>query len=257
MNLRDKRRKFGQNYLTDPAILYEMEESINPQAHDRFIEIGPGMGALTRILNHQSVHITAIDIDEDNISYLKQSLDGPAEYNFIQGDILKSDFAFLDRNDHRIAGNLPYNISTQIILKLIKHYNQIKDMHFLIQREVAEKITGSPGSKDWGKLGIKLSAFFQTEILFDVPPEAFDIKPKVTSSFIRMSPLPKSLVSNDEIKNFFEIVDLSFMSRRKNIKNNLKSKKIDWDSLQINNQLRPEDLSLESYLKIAREIAKI
>jgi 16S rRNA (adenine1518-N6/adenine1519-N6)-dimethyltransferase len=89
------------------------------------------------------------------------------------------------------------------------------------------------------------------------PPEAFDIKPKVTSSFIRMSPLRKSLVSDDEMKNFFEIVDLSFMSRRKNIKNNLKSKKIDWDSLQIDNQLRPEDLSLESYLKIAREIAKI
>jgi 16S rRNA (adenine1518-N6/adenine1519-N6)-dimethyltransferase len=130
-------------------------------------------------------------------------------------------------------------------------------MHFLIQREVAEKITGSPGSKDWGKLGIKLSAFFQTEILFDVPPEAFDIKPKVTSSFIRMSPLTKSLVTDDELKNFFEIVDLSFMSRRKNIKNNLKSMKLDWESLQINNQLRPEDLSLESYLKIAREIAKI
>ena len=84
MSFRDKRRKFGQNYLIDPAILYEMEESINPQAHDRFIEIGPGMGALTRILNHQSVHITAIDIDEDNISYLKQSLDGPAEYNLFK-----------------------------------------------------------------------------------------------------------------------------------------------------------------------------
>ena len=257
MSFRDKRRKFGQNYLIDPAILYEMEESINPQAHDRFIEIGPGMGALTKILNKDSIHITAIDIDRDNISYLQKTFDGPAEYDFVQDDILSSNFAFLDSNDHRIVGNLPYNISTQIILKLINYFNQIKDMHFLIQREVAEKITGSPGSKDWGKLGIKLSAFFQTEILFDVPPEAFDIKPKVTSSFIRMSPLTKSLVTDDELKNFFEIVDLSFMSRRKNIKNNLKSMKLDWESLQINNQLRPEDLSLESYLKIAREIAKI
>ena len=216
-----------------------------------------GMGALTKILNKESIHITAIDIDRDNISYLQKTFDGPAEYDFVQDDILSSNFAFLDSNDHRIVGNLPYNISTQIILKLINYFNQIKDMHFLIQREVAEKITGSPGSKDWGKLGIKLSAFFQTEILFDVPPEAFDIKPKVTSSFIRMSPLTKSLVTDDELKNFFEIVDLSFMSRRKNIKNNLKSMKLDWESLQINNQLRPEDLSLESYLKIAREIAKI
>ena len=257
MNQRDKRRKFGQNYLIDPAILYEMEESINPQPNDKFIEIGPGMGALTKLLNKEFVHITAIDIDRDNIAHLEKSFHGPAEYNFIQTDILRSDFAFLNSNDHRIVGNLPYNISTQIIIKLINYFTQIKDMHFLIQREVAEKITGSPGSKDWGKLGIKLSAFFQTEILFDVPPEAFDIKPKVTSSFIRMSPLVKSLVNDDEIKNFFEVVDLSFMTRRKNIKNNLKSKDLNWDSLQINNQLRPEDLTLESYLKITREIAKI
>ncbi len=254
MSFRDKRRKFGQNYLIDPAILYEMEESINPQAHDRFIEIGPGMGALTKILNKESVHITAIDIDRDNIAYLEKSFHGPAEYNFIQSDILRSDFAFLNSNDHRVVGNLPYNISTQIIIKLINYFTQIKDMHFLIQREVAEKITGSPGSKDWGKLSIKLSAFFDTQILFDVPPEAFDIKPKVTSSFIRISPKRSNRLDLSFKKDLYKVVDWSFISRRKNIRNNLKKRDVNWDLLDINNNLRPEEVCLEDYMKLAEAL---
>ena len=132
--------------------------------------------------------------------------------------------------------------------------NQIKDMHFLVQKEVAEKICGSVGTKNWGKLSIKLSAFFNTQILFDVPPESFDIKPKVNSSFIRLSP-NKSFDIDDSIKkNLYKIVDLSFMSRRKNIRNNLKKIFVDWDMLGIDNNLRPEEVSLESYLKIAKAL---
>ncbi|MDA9112156.1 16S rRNA (adenine(1518)-N(6)/adenine(1519)-N(6))-dimethyltransferase RsmA [Gammaproteobacteria bacterium] len=254
MSYRDKRRKFGQNYLIDPAILYEMEQSINPQPNEQFVEIGPGTGALTSLLNKDKVHITAIDIDQENITYLLNHFKGPASYSFIQGDILKNDFEFLSSGDSRIAGNLPYNISTQIILKLIQHYHNIQDMHFLVQKEVAEKITGVPGTKNWGKLGIKLAAFFRTEMLFDVPPEAFDIQPKVTSSFIRMTPLPNKLIQASEMKKFFEVIDLSFMSRRKNINNNLKKMDLDWEKLGINNQLRPEDLDLESYIKILDEV---
>ena len=157
---------------------------------------------------------------------------------------------------HRIAGNLPYNISTQIILKMIKYNKRIKDMHFLVQKEVAEKIAGAPGTKDWGKMGIKLAAFFTTEILFDVPPEAFDIKPKVNSSFIRMTPLKDKLLEDEKIKDFFEIIDLSFTSRRKNIKNNLKNKNIEWSKIGINEKSRPEELNLESFLKIVKEVNK-
>jgi len=256
MSQRDKRRRLGQNYLKDPAILFEMEQSINPQPEDKFLEIGPGMGALTSLLNKENIFIAAIDVDESNINYLNEKFLGPADFIFIKDDILENNLAFLESGIYRIAGNLPYNISTQIILKMIHHFNIVKDMHFLVQKEVAEKIAGSPGTKDWGKMSIKLAAFFKTEILFDVPPEAFDIKPKVNSSFIRMTPLEKTCIKNDQIKDFFEIIDLSFSSRRKNIKNNLKSKNIDWLALGINNKDRSEDLSLESFVKIFEAVYK-
>ena len=254
MSQRDKRRRLGQNYLKDPAILYEMEHSINPVGFDKFVEIGPGMGALTQILNKESIQITAIDVDKENIDHLIKKFDGPAKFHFILGDILNNDLQFIEASKCRVVGNLPYNISTQIILKLINHAKQIVDIHFLVQKEVAMKINGSPGTKDWGKLAIKLSAFFSIEILFDVPPESFDIKPKVMSSFIRMSPLKDPLITMEERNNFFEIVNLSFMSRRKNIKNNLKSKEINWSNLDIDNKARPEDLTLESYIKITKEV---
>ena len=124
---------------------------------------------------------------------------------------------FLEDENYRIVGNLPYNISTQIILKFIDWHNMIEDMHFLVQKEVAEKINGTVGTKNWGKLSIKISAFFNTQILFDVPPESFDIKPKVNSSFIRLSP-KKNVIDVSTKNNLFKIIDMSFSSRRKNIK---------------------------------------
>ena len=125
-------------------------------------------------------------------------------------------------------------------------------MHFLVQKEVAEKINGTVGTKNWGKLSIKLSAFFNTQILFDVPPESFDIKPKVNSSFIRLTP-KKNVIDVSTKNNLFKIIDMSFSSRRKNIKNNLKKVNLDWDTLEINQNLRPEEVSLENYLKIVRQ----
>ena len=234
---RDIRRKFGQNYLSDPAIIFE---------------IGPGMGALTNILNRDGISIKAVDIDKNNIDYLSKQFIGPAKFEFFHGDILSTPLNFLEDKKYRIVGNLPYNISTQIILKFIDWHNVIEDMHFLVQKEVAEKINGTVGTKNWGKLSIKLSAFFNTQILFDVPPESFDIKPKVNSSFIRLTP-KKNVIDVSTKNNLFKIIDMSFSSRRKNIKNNLKKVNLDWDSLEINQNLRPEEVSLENYLKIAKQ----
>ena len=125
-------------------------------------------------------------------------------------------------------------------------------MHFLVQKEVAEKIAGRIGTKNWGKLAIKIAAFFDSEVLFDVPPEAFDIKPKVNSSFIRLMP-NKNLRQNIDLKeNFFRLVDLAFVSRRKNIKNNLKNLNINWDEVGIDPIKRPEELSLEDYLNLSK-----
>jgi len=249
---RDIRRKFGQNYLSDPAIIFEMGQAISPQANSNFFEIGPGMGALTNTLNQDGIFIKAIDIDQNNIDYLSKQFTGPGKFEFFQGDILSTPLNFLEDKIYRVVGNLPYNISTQIILKFIDWHNVIEDMHFLVQKEVAEKINGTVGTKNWGKLSIKISAFFNTQILFDVPPESFDIKPKVNSSFIRLSP-KKNVIDVSTKNNLFKIIDMSFSSRRKNIKNNLKKANLDWDSLEINQNLRPEEVSLENYLKIATQ----
>ena len=252
MSSRNIRRKYGQNYLKDPAILFEMGEVISPNDSDKFIEIGPGIGALTNQINKENINITAVDIDANNIEILKKKFKGPANFHFINEDILK--FRFKDSEDNqRIIGNLPYNISTQIILKLINSYQEIKDMHFLVQKEVAQKITGQVATKDWGKLAIKISAFFDSEILFDVPPDAFDIRPKVNSSFIRLLP-KKDLDYGLAIKdNLYKIIDLAFSSKRKNIKNNLKKLNIDWHKVNIDPTKRSEEVSLNNFINLAKE----
>jgi Dimethyladenosine transferase (rRNA methylation) len=228
-----------------------MGEVISPNDSDNFIEIGPGIGALTNQINTENINITAIDIDADNIETLKNKFKGPANFNFINEDILKFKLEDL-KVEKRIVGNLPYNISTQIILKLLNDYQKIIDMHFLVQKEVAQKITGQVASKNWGKLAIKISAFFNSEILFDVPPEAFDIKPKVNSSFIRL--LPKKDLNYDlSIKdNLYKIIDLAFSSKRKNIKNNLKKLDIDWDKTNIDPTKRSEEIPLSDFINLAK-----
>ena len=250
MNSRDLRRKYGQNYLKDKAILFEMGEAIAPKEHDNFIEIGPGLGALTDQINIEKINITCVEIDAKNIEYLRKKYDGPASFKFINEDIL--DFNLGDEvSNYRLIGNLPYNISTQIMLKFIENYKNIYDMHFLVQKEVAEKVTGNVSTKNWGKLALKISAFFDSEVLFDVPPESFDIKPNVNSSFIRL--LPKKDINYDlEIKSdLYNVIDSAFMSRRKNIKNNLKNLNICFEEIGIDQNLRPEEIDLSKYFKLA------
>ena len=251
MNSRDIRRKYGQNYLTDPAILFEMDEAISPKGFDNFIEIGPGHGALTNQINRENVHIIGIDIYSKNIEFLKKKFTGPANFKFINEDILNFKIPDLIKK-YRIVGNLPYNISTQIMLNLIDSFEKIEDIHFLVQKEVAQKVVGKQSTKSWGKLAIKMSSFFNTEVLFDVPPEAFDIKPKVNSSFIRL--IPKKDINYDlSIKNnLFKVIDLAFSSKRKNVKNNLKSLDIDWENLELDPNSRSEDLSTQDFINLSR-----
>ena len=255
MSSRDLRRKYGQNYLKDKAILFEMGEAIAPKKHDNFIEIGPGLGALTDQINIEKINITCIEIDTKNIEFLRKKYDGPASFKFINKDIL--DFNLDDEvSNYRLIGNLPYNISTQIMLKFIENYKNIYDMHFLVQKEVAEKVTGNVSTKNWGKLALKISAFFDSEVLFDVPPESFDIKPNVNSSFIRL--LPKKDINYDlEIKSdLYNVIDSAFMSRRKNIKNNLKNLKINWNEADIDPNKRSEELTIQDFIYLAKSLKK-
>ena len=241
---RSSRRRFGQNYLTDKSVIYQIVDKINPGKEDSFIEIGPGQGAITGSIKNSSQNLTLIEIDKENIAYLKSSLgDG---IKIFEEDVLKIDLSFIKNND-RVIGNLPYNIASQIILRFLELNRKISDMHFMVQKEMAEVLTSSPGNKSWNKFAVKVAFFYETEILMDISPEAFDIKPKVNSSLVRFKPINSQAF---EIQKLFQIIDLSFQSKRKTIFNNLKNHNINWEKLKFDKNLRAEQLSLEDFLEI-------
>ena len=241
---RSSRRRFGQNYLRDKSVIYQIVDKINPRKEDSFIEIGPGQGAITGGIKNNSKNLTLIEIDKENVAYLKNSLGN--EVQIFEEDILKIDLSFIENND-RIIGNLPYNIASQIILRFLELNKKISDMHFMVQKEMAEVLTSSPGNKSWNKFAVKVAFFYETEILMDISPEAFDIKPKVDSSLVRFKPINSEAF---EIKKLFQIIDLSFQSKRKTIFNNLKNHNINWEKLKFDKNLRAEQLSLEDFLEI-------
>ena len=246
---RGHRRRLGQNYLIDPVILFEIERAISPQKNNLFFEIGPGTGALTDHLIGHNRKIIAIDLDQKNILTLSERFPN-TEHQFIHGDVLKESLDFLHKAKHRVVGNLPYNISTQIIIKLINYFNGIEDMHFLVQKEVAHRICATNQSGNWGRLGVKIAALFETAILFDVPPESFDIKPKVQSSFIRLIPHANPMIDLSKFPEFSNLVDQAFVNKRKGIKNNLKKIKLNYERLNINPLTRAEELSIEDFIKV-------
>ena len=241
---RSSRRRFGQNYLKDKSVIYQIVDKIDPRKEDSFIEIGPGQGAITGAIKNNSKNLALVEIDKENVAYLKNSLGN--EIKIFEEDVLKIDLGFIKNND-RIIGNLPYNIASQIILRFLELNKKIFDMHFMVQKEMAEVLTSSPGNKSWNKFAVKVAFFYETEILMDISPEAFDIKPKVDSSLVRFKPINSQAF---EIKKLFQIIDLSFQSKRKTIFNNLKKHNINWDKLKFDKNLRAEQLSLEDFLEI-------
>ena len=241
---RSARRRFGQNYLTDKSVIFQIVDKINPSKEDNFIEIGPGQGAITKNIKNNSRNLTLIEIDKENVAYLKSSLGN--EIKIFEEDVLKIDLSFVKNND-RVIGNLPYNIASQIILRFLELNKKIFDMHFMVQKEMAEVITSSPGNKSWNRFAVKVAFFYETEVLMDISPEAFDIKPKVDSSLVRFRPRNTQTF---EIKKLFQIIDLSFQSKRKTIFNNLKKHNVNWEKLKFDKNLRAEQLSLEDFLEI-------
>ena len=241
---RSSRRRFGQNYLKDKSVIYQIVDKIDPRKEDSFIEIGPGQGAITGAIKNNSKNLALVEIDKENVAYLKNSLGN--EIKIFEEDVLKIDLGFIKNND-RIIGNLPYNIASQIILRFLELNKKIFDMHFMVQKEMAEVLTSSPGNKSWNKFAVKVAFFYETEILMDISPEAFDIKPNVDSSLVRFKPINSQAF---EIKKLFQIIDLSFQSKRKTIFNNLKKHNINWEKLKFDKNLRAEQLSLEDFLEI-------
>jgi 16S rRNA (adenine1518-N6/adenine1519-N6)-dimethyltransferase len=249
------RKRFGQNFLHDQSIIDRIIYSINPQVGDHLVEIGPGQGAITNPLASVGARLDCIELDRDLTKYLKANFKPLDHVTIHQQDILKFEVAQLNTADHslRVIGNLPYNISTPVLFHLIKSHNLIRDMTFMLQLEVVQRMSASVGDKNYGRLGIMLQYYCDVEHLFNVPATAFKPQPKVNSAIVRLTPHKQKPIIAQDIKMLELVVRSAFNQRRKTLRNSLK--KLISDSgltdLAVDLSLRPENLSLTEYVQIS------
>lgn len=262
------RKRFGQNFLKDASIIEKILFNVDIKKHDSFLEIGPGLGALTKQVIpklDKNSKLYAVEIDKELSSYLSKIYVKDARIIIICNDILKLESKDIFQNESiqkiRVIGNLPYNISTQLIFhflssKFMKKDGTpiISDMHFMLQKEVVDRMTAVPDSKSYGRLSIMTQYHCEVKDLFSVPPTAFTPKPKVMSKIVRLKPfLNKSLSKHDE-KLFSVLVKKAFEQRRKTLKNSLKDffSKDDLEKIKINPDLRPESLTVNDFKNLAK-----
>lgn len=240
------RKRFGQNFLEDEAVIDRIVDSFDPLEGDTVIEIGPGRGALTRPLLDSGCALHVVELDRDLAAYWRQQLYPNLRVH--ESDALKLDFRTIEPKPLRLIGNLPYNISTPLLFHFLDHKTCFTDVHVMLQKEVAERICAAPGSKAYGRLGVMLAADFVSDVLFDVPPDAFYPEPKVTSSVIRMVPQesPFELLSAGL---FAQLVKQAFSMRRKTLRKSLQSLCSDevFTACEIDSGLRPEVLAPEQF----------
>jgi 16S rRNA (adenine1518-N6/adenine1519-N6)-dimethyltransferase len=248
------RKRFGQHFLTDQGVLGHMVSLIRPRPDDRLLEIGPGHGALTEHLHGTTARYVAVEIDRDMIPFLRARFD---RMELVNADILRVDLATLLAEDApwRVVGNLPYNISTPLLLLLLEHLPRIADMHFMLQREVAARLAASPGSKAWGRITVMVQYHCEVEQLFDVPPESFDPPPKVWSAVLRLVPRPQKLALDDPA-NLDLILRHAFSQRRKQLGNALQLVALDWARTGIDPRRRADDLSVAEFVALANAVAR-
>lgn len=250
------RKRFGQNFLTDPHIIDKIISAINPQQSDNILEIGPGRGALTDFLVRSGCQLDLVEIDRDLVASLTEKFS--AQVRIYSADILKFDFSQLkDRAPLRVLGNLPYNISTPLLFRLFQYSSLFEDLTFMLQLEVVDRITAEPGSRNYGRLTIMSQYFCDAEKLFAVPPEAFTPQPKVNSAIVRLTPKRDRPETVKDIKVLEQLLISAFSKRRKTVRNALRSY-LDTDDLRklnIDASLRPENLTPEEYFRCANYIA--
>jgi len=249
------RKRFGQNFLHDPAVLGRIIAAIAPRRDDAMIEIGPGLGALTTPLLQRLEHLEVVEIDRDLIAALRQ-MAPPERLTIHNADALRFDFAARApaTGGLRIVGNLPYNISTPLLFHLLGQAAAIRDMHFLLQKEVVERMVAEPGSKRYGRLTVMLGARAQARQLFTVGPGAFRPAPKVDSAVVRIEPLAKPLVPANLEGSFRRVVNQAFSNRRKTVRRALTGI-LDPAAIAaagIDGGRRPEELAIDEFLALAR-----
>ena len=254
------KKRFGQNFLTDQGIIYSLVEAINPEHEDLMVEIGPGLGALTQPLLKKLNHLHVVEIDRDIIEWM-QSFYDLSKLTIHNSDALKFNFAELAKlspdNKIRVTGNLPYNISTPILFHLLDNVGSIIDMHFMLQKEVVERMVAAPSTSEYGRLSVMLQYRLKMEYLITVPPEAFDPAPKVESAFVRCVPYQTLPYPAKDERLFAKIVTAAFGQRRKTLRNTLKEYLDDagFSAVGIDSGLRAENLSVEQFVSIANFLA--
>lgn len=245
------RKRFGQNFLEDSSIISHILDAIHPNLTDNMLEIGPGLGALTRPLLKRLDKLTAIEIDTDLQDHLANMPEGKNKLTLIKADALTVDLTPLG-NKLRVIGNLPYNISTPLLFHLLEHAPQIEDMHFMLQEEVVKRLAAPPNCKAYGRLSVMVQAHCRVESLFSVPPTAFNPPPKVQSAIVRLA--PHAIQPEPELIEALKPLLLqAFSTRRKTIGNTLKPllSASQLTELGIDPIRRPETLSVQEYLKLA------
>ncbi len=249
------RKRFGQNFLVDTGIIGAIVSAIHPQRSDTVVEIGPGLGAITQPLLARVDHLHVVEIDRDLIARLKKQ--HPRERLTIhEGDALAFDFAALGER-LRLVGNLPYNISTPLLFHLADYADHVYDMHFMLQKEVVERMVALPGDTDFGRMSVMLQYRFHLEWLIDVPPESFDPPPKVQSAVVRLIPKAPDLMLAHDLAKLSQVVLAAFSQRRKMLRNTLRGVLDDagFTALGIAPTLRPEDLAVDDYVRIANYLS--
>jgi 16S rRNA (adenine1518-N6/adenine1519-N6)-dimethyltransferase len=271
------RKRFGQNFLEDAGVIDRIERAVSPRAGEHLVEIGPGHGALTEALLASGCRLDAIELDRDLRTGLLAAFSLYPGFRLHSADALRFDFASLveavDRpgsNDAavpaladaprplRIVGNLPYNISTPLIFHLLEQATIVNDMHFMLQREVVQRLAAQPGSGHWGRLGIMAQYQCTVEHLFDVPPTAFNPQPKVQSAVVRLTPRRSLPWPQVERARLARVVQAAFAQRRKTLRNTLKGmlSEAQLASLGIDPGARAETLSVEQFIAMAMAMAQ-
>ncbi|MEL6200182.1 MAG: 16S rRNA (adenine(1518)-N(6)/adenine(1519)-N(6))-dimethyltransferase RsmA [Pseudomonadota bacterium] len=249
------RKRFGQHFLVDAATIDHIIGAIAPAADEHIVEIGPGQGALTGALARRARRLTLVELDRDLVARLEREYANADQVRVIGQDALEVDYASLGA-PLRLVGNLPYNISTPLLFHLARFVGAIEDMHFMLQKEVVDRITAAPGGKAWGRLGVMLALAFDSEFLFEVGPECFDPPPRVDSAVVRLSPrkAPPDITDASVLE---DVVRRAFSKRRKTLRNALRevADAGHFEAAEIDPTQRAETVGADRYAALANAIA--
>ena len=250
------RRRFGQNFLHDPRVIERIVDAIDPRPGQAIVEIGPGQAALTRALVRRAGHVTAIEIDRDLAAWLRGEFT-PEQLTLVEADALTLDWSALATSALRLVGNLPYNISSPLLFRLAQIADRVVDQHFMLQKEVVDRMVAPPGSKTYGRLSVMLQLRYRLTKLFDVPRGAFNPPPKVTSSVVRMVPKAADALPAVDDDLFARVVAAAFNQRRKILRNALAGIVDEgmFAEAAVDPLARAETLDVDAFVRLARAAA--